>query len=97
MWGYNVQGQLGQGDVVYRSSPVQVGALTTWSNIAGGNFHTIATKTDGTLWAWGNDNKGQLGLGDVILRSSPVQVGTIATWTKVAAIGSDSIALGKTS
>ena len=30
-WGYNAFGQLGQGDLVARSSPVQVGALTHWS------------------------------------------------------------------
>ena len=83
-WGYNVQGQLGLGDTTARSSPVQVGALTTWSSVAAGFYHTTAIKTDGTLWAWGYNVQGQLGLGDTVNRSSPVQVGTLTTWSSVA-------------
>ena len=52
-WGGNGWGQLGQGDIVHRSSPVQVGALTTWASVSAGGRHTLAIKTDGTLWAWG--------------------------------------------
>ena len=33
-WGYNNFGTLGQGNTTNYSSPVQVGALTTWSNVA---------------------------------------------------------------
>jgi len=32
-WGYNQYGSLGQNNRIYRSSPVQVGALTSWSKI----------------------------------------------------------------
>jgi alpha-tubulin suppressor-like RCC1 family protein len=67
-----------------RSSPVQVGALTTWSNVACGYEHIIATKTDGTLWAWGGNQFGQLGLGNITSRSSPVQVGALTTWSNIA-------------
>ena len=42
-WGRNQNGQLGLGDVTNRSSPVQVGALTTWNKVACGLNHTIAT------------------------------------------------------
>ena len=35
-WGLNSYGQLGLGNTTYKSSPNQVGALTTWLNIAGG-------------------------------------------------------------
>jgi len=28
-WGANTNGQLGQSDIVHRSSPIQVGSLTT--------------------------------------------------------------------
>src|SRR3989344_3820945 len=86
-WGRNPYGQLGLGSnyTISRSSPVQVGALATWSSVAGGYIHSLATKTDGTLWGWGMNNFGQLGLGDYIDRSSPVQVGTLATWSTVTA------------
>ena len=42
--------------------------------IAGGGYHTIALKTDGTVWAWGDNGSGQLGDGTTTDRSSPVQV-----------------------
>ena len=84
-WGTNsVNGQLGLGDVTNRSSPAQVGALTNWLSVAGGFNHTIALKTDGTLWSWGRNNVGQLGLGNITNYSSPKQVGALANWLSVA-------------
>ena len=44
-WGQNTNGQLLLGDTINRSSPVQVGALTTWLNISAGRYATLATKT----------------------------------------------------
>ena len=43
-FGYNDYGQLGVGDITNRSSPVQVGTLTNWSEIASGGYHTVATR-----------------------------------------------------
>ena len=83
-WGYNVYGQLGLGNTTTYSSPKQVGSLTTWSSIAGGTYHTIATKTDGTLWTWGYNGYGQLGLGNTTYYSSPKQVGSLTTWLSIA-------------
>jgi len=93
LWAWGVHhngGSLGLGDIIDRSSPVQVGTLTTWSFAAAGTAGSFAIKTDGTLWAWGSGNDGELGLGDIINRSSPVQVGTLATWSRVS--GGSSIA-----
>ena len=81
MWGLNTQGQLGQGNSTTNySSPVQVGALTTWSKVATGTDVTYAVKTDGTLWVWGNGSSGELGDGTQTSKSSPVQVGALTTW-----------------
>lgn len=77
------QGPLGLDDTTNRSSPVQVGALTNWAQVSGGEFHSVAIKTDGTLWSWGGNGQGQLGLGDTTNRSSPVQVGALTNWDKV--------------
>ena len=50
-WGRNYRGQIGDGTTTDRSSPVQVGALTDWSNkIAVAESTIMAIKTDGTLW-----------------------------------------------
>jgi len=88
-WGDNSPyGQLGLGDTTDRSSPVQVGALTTWALIAvGGGYGSVpssfATKHDGTLWAVGRNVWGQLGQGDTTNRSSPVQIGALTNWGKI--------------
>jgi len=81
-WGYgSTNGNLGVGDKNNRSSPTQIGALTTWSKVGSGGPFAHAIKTDGTLWAWGYNGQGQLGDGTVINRSSPVQIGSLTTWT----------------
>ena len=54
---------------------IQVGLLTNWKQIAVLNLHTMAIKTDGTLWSWGlNSTLGELGLGDTVSRSFPTQI-----------------------
>jgi alpha-tubulin suppressor-like RCC1 family protein len=47
--------------------------------VAGGNSHTAAIKTDGTLWTWGRNFYGQLGDNTTADKSSPIQ--TIASGT----------------
>jgi alpha-tubulin suppressor-like RCC1 family protein len=94
-WGRNDFGQLGLGDTVDRSSPVQVGSNTNWSKPSCGLHNTYCVTTDGKLYAWGQNQKGQLGLNDAISRSSPVQVGLLTTWLKPAG-GYDSFTGTKT-
>ena len=60
-WGdSSPNGQLGLGDTVDRSSPVQV-AGNTWAQVSSGLAQIAAIKTDGTLWMWGAGSVGQLG------------------------------------
>ena len=81
-WGTNSVGQLGQNNRVAQSSPVQIPG-TTWSSISGGGFHSLATKTDGTLWSWGSNGQGRLGQNNTTHFSSPVQIpGT--TWSSIS-------------
>ena len=82
-WGYNNGGMLGQNDRVSRSSPTQIGTLSTWAEVSAGYAFSLAVKTDGTLWGWGRGSNGQLGTNDTIYRSSPVQIGALTTWSKV--------------
>jgi len=91
-WGGNAQGQLGLNDTINRSSPVQVGALTTWATVSAGSA-AVAVKTDGTLWSWGQNAAGQLGLNDTVLRSSPVQVGALTAWFQVDNGGAHTVAI----
>ena len=78
--------------IINRSSPIQIGTLTNWSDISAGNSYTIAIKNDGTLWGWGVNLSKELGLGDTINRSSPVQIGTLTNWSKLFAGVSHTIA-----
>jgi alpha-tubulin suppressor-like RCC1 family protein len=79
--GRNLNGDLGLGDTVDRSSPCQIGSDTDWAMVCAGNG-AVAIKTTGTLWTWGNNANGQLGLGDITKRSTPTQVGTSNDWSK---------------
>tara|TARA_B100000427_G_scaffold169378_1_gene140839 strand:+ start:376 stop:1605 length:1230 start_codon:yes stop_codon:yes gene_type:complete len=94
MWGANASGQLGLNEGPYRapwqpnwgrtnrdkSTPNSVPG-TTWKYMQNGLSTTLASKTDGTLWAWGYGAPGGLGLNSTGQYSSPTQIGTDTTWT----------------
>ena len=82
-WGDNTNGQLGDGTVIVRSSPVQIGAETNWAYVSANGNSAFSIKTDGTLWAWGYNVNGELGLGNTAHRSSPVQIGAGTNWKSV--------------
>jgi len=92
-WGTQAQGQLGDGSTTARSSPVQIGSVTTWVTVACGYSHVIAVKEDGTLWAVGHNDTGQLGDGSTTDRSSLVQIGSLTNWKFVAAGDRNSLAV----
>jgi len=85
-WGLNSSGQLGLNTPTTNnaSSPVQIGAVNYWTQVAAGAGHIVAIQSPGTLWSWGNNTQGQLGLSDTTNRSSPVQIGSSSLWTQVA-------------
>jgi len=92
-WGYNEFGQLGDGTVVDKLSPIQIGSDSDWESISVGSNFTIAIKTDRTLWAWGNNLKGQLGDGTGINKNSPIQIGSDNDWESISAGGESAFAL----
>ena len=73
IWGNNTYGGLGTNDTTHRSTPVTTFAGgTNWKQVGTGYRHTVAIKTDGTLWTWGFNNYGQLGINDTTSRLTPV-------------------------
>jgi alpha-tubulin suppressor-like RCC1 family protein len=55
--------------------------------------HTVAIRSDGTLWAWGNNTVGQLGNGTWDDSGQPVRVGTNTNWRVVSAGSFHTVAL----
>lgn len=83
LWGCgsNTMGNLGDGTIVPKSSPIQIGGGgTNWKQVATGSdilsttSFTMAIKTDGTLWGWGINASGQLGDNTSVQKSWPTQV-----------------------
>ncbi len=92
-WGSNDNGQIGDGTLIDRTLPVQIGSANDWAFVSGGSFHSLAIKNNGTLWAWGDNATGQLGDGTAVDKLVPVQVGSATNWSFVSAGGSHSIGL----
>src|SRR5262245_45335649 len=79
-WGYNGGGNLGDGSTASRNVPGSVkappgsSALGGVASVAAGLYHTVAVRTDGTVYAWGQNNYGQLGNDTTTDSLKPVQV-----------------------
>ena len=72
-WGVNNSGQLGDNTTTNRLTPVTTFAGgTNWKQVACGQYHTSAIKTDGTLWTWGCNGTGQLGNNTLNASFTPV-------------------------
>jgi alpha-tubulin suppressor-like RCC1 family protein len=74
-WGRNNHGQIGNGTTTDQHTPLKVSAHNVvFSAVAAGQFHSLAVKSGGTVWAWGYNNYGQLGNGNTTEQHAAVQV-----------------------
>ena len=78
-------GQLGDGTLAHRSTPVQVVGLRGVVSIAAGGGHSLARTADGAVWAWGVNVYGQVGDGTTTARLTPVPVGGLSNIVAMAA------------
>jgi hypothetical protein len=73
-WGFNDQGQLGNGSTTNSSSPVPVATSLTFVSLAAGGEHTCGLTSTGAAYCWGDNFRGDLGDGTGTPRSLPVAV-----------------------
>ena len=87
-WGFNNFGQLGDGTIMQRTTPVNVSGLTSGvSAIATGGADTCALTSAGAVQCWGVNSYGQLGDGTSTQRNTPVNVSGLTSG--VSAITAD--------
>jgi alpha-tubulin suppressor-like RCC1 family protein len=91
--GYNQYGQLGDGtfNTNYINSygqnlPEQI-VTSGVTAIAGGEWHSLFLKSNGSLWAMGRNNKGQLGDSTTTKTNRPEQIVTSGVTAIAAGIG----------
>ena len=71
-WGVGVNGRLGYGDAMDRSSPgAPIPGLENVTQVSAGNGHTCALVSNGSVHCWGYGTEGQLGYGATSERMTP--------------------------
>ncbi|MFZ2650908.1 MAG: trypsin-like peptidase domain-containing protein [Burkholderiaceae bacterium] len=73
-WGFNADGQLGNGNTRDSPRPVAVSGGLKFVSISAGRFHTCAVTLDDALWCWGSGRFDGLGTGAGAGSAVPVQV-----------------------
>jgi alpha-tubulin suppressor-like RCC1 family protein len=73
-WGYNSNGQLGDGTGSNRTTPVPVGGDIAFASLAPGAYSTCGLTATGEAYCWGRNDYGQLGDSTTTQRTGPVPV-----------------------
>jgi alpha-tubulin suppressor-like RCC1 family protein len=73
-WGYNGEGDLGNGTTGDSDSPTIATGVSAVAAISAGSLHTCALLTGGTVQCWGSNASGQLGNGTTVDSPTAVNV-----------------------
>ena len=97
-WGLNMHGEVGNGTPTLSGcfcleSPTSVNGLSSVTQIAAGEYHSLAVLSDGTARAWGYNAYGQLGNGGVGDSAGPVPVNGLQDVAAVSGGSEHSLAL----
>jgi alpha-tubulin suppressor-like RCC1 family protein len=94
-WGQNTAGQLGINSTVDAQQATAVTALSghSISAISAGPNHSLALRSDGTVYAWGANESGQLGDGKTVNLKVPTPIAALSNIVALAAGAKHSLAL----
>lgn len=84
-WGYNGDGELGNGSTTNRTTPGSISGGITFSGLDAGGQHACGWTSSGATYCWGLNNDGQLGDGTATSRSVPTPVAGGLTFKLVSA------------
>lgn len=97
-WGFNAQGQLGNGTTVPSGRVARIAGLTRVVAISAGGENGYAVRADGSVWAWGYNGAGQLGnssAGPDGGSPVPVKVAGVPAVSRVSGGGNGVVALAR--
>jgi alpha-tubulin suppressor-like RCC1 family protein len=83
-WGWNLNGELGDGTHTMRPAPTLVSTNESFKAVSAGNSFTCAISTSGAAYCWGDNAHGQLGTGSLAYRDTPTLVAGGFQFSKLA-------------
>ena len=95
-WGYNGNGQLGDGTTTDRWSPVPVFGSLQWTSISAGVSFTCGITISGAGYCWGYNGYGQLGNGISNQSYVPIGISGGLAWATIDASSNYYFACGVT-
>jgi len=85
-WGRNNYGQAGTDNTLDPVvTPSRIGTGSNWLHVAAGDYHSLAVREDGSLWAWGYNYNSAIGTTGIGSLSYPARIGTATDWADVGA------------
>ena len=97
-FGNNTSGQLGDGTLTQRQTPMTVIGLADVKAVAAGGYNgnmgfSLALTQSGEVYSWGFNGQGQLGLNDTTNRVTPTKIPTLSGVKSIAAGSNHSLFL----
>jgi len=86
-WGWNRDGEIGDGSTTDRPYATQVGTTQTFGIPSAGAAHSCAVAGGGGAFCWGLNLTGQVGDSSVVSRTTPTPVKGTLSWVQVAGGG----------
>jgi len=86
-WGWNRDGEIGDGSTTDRPYATQVGTTLTFGIPSAGAAHSCAVAAGGGAFCWGLNLTGQVGDSSVVSRTTPTPVKATLSWVQVAGGG----------